>query len=205
MSCSFRPSLSHKSITNRTQSTSPWTLRAQNVQSAAQSTKNEFTSCLIAQYLGAIFKDSENTPGSRIDDWGHGESRLLVAIYIGIYELAESSLTAQPATANGSSHAFKSCKDTGYQEVHRLVPRFQLRHTQDAPVRLSGVCSWESPFFDVDLLKSLISACESTHCMDLSPVQDPIHPRYFFSISPPPPSASSSFLRDIKSTRLSLK
>lgn len=125
-----------------------------------------YTKPLIVRNLGPTFMDSENTPGSRVDDWGYGESRMLVAIYIGIYELVESPLAAQPATAYGSSHAYKPCKDIGYQEVHRLAPRFQLRHTKDIPIRLSDMEPWESPFFDVDLLKSWISACETTHSMD---------------------------------------
>lgn len=139
-----------------------------------------YTNPMVARNLGPIFMDSENTPVNRVDDLGHGESRLLVAIYIGIYELAELSLAAQQATANDSSHAFKPCKDISYQEVHRLAPRFQFRHTQDVPTRLSGVEPWESPFFDVDLLKSWISACESTHSMDSSTAPDHIHPRKVF-------------------------
>lgn len=129
-----------------------------------------YANSLIARNLGPIFMDKENTSGNRVGDWRPGESRLSVSIYVGIYELTESSLAPEHGTANISSRGFKPCKDIGYQEVHRLVPRFQLRHTKDVPTRLLGVDPWESPFFDVDLLKSWICACESTHFVDPSPV-----------------------------------
>lgn len=131
-----------------------------------------YANALLARNLGPLFLDNQFTPGDRVDHSLTGESRLLVVIQISIYELAESSLAQVPSTVNNSCHEYKVCKDIGYRKVHELAPRFCLRHTKDVPTRLLGVDPWETPFFDVGLLKSWISSCEEIHSVETSPAMD---------------------------------
>lgn len=131
-----------------------------------------YADSLIARNLGPLFLDNRFTPGDRVDRSRSGESRLLVAIHIMIYQLAGPSLAQVPSTPNSSCHEDQVFKDIGYRKVHELAPRFCLRHTKDVPTHLSGVDPWETPFFDVGLLKSWISSCEGIHSVETSPATD---------------------------------
>lgn len=133
-----------------------------------QSEGRTYANSLIARNLGPVFKDNKFTLKERVDDSRPGESRLLVAIYVKIYELTESPLVPEARTASDSDYEPNADQKIEYRRVHRLAPRFCLRHTKDVPTRLSGVDPWEAPFFDVGLLKSWISACESIHSADPS-------------------------------------
>lgn len=124
---------------------------------------------LVARNLGPLVMGIKSTLEDRIDNSRLGESRLWVAIYIIIYELAEPSLTREPGTGNSSSYKSKVYGNIGYRKLHKLAPRFCLRHTKNIPTHLSAVEPWESPFFDVDLLKSWVSSCERGHSEHPSP------------------------------------
>lgn len=124
---------------------------------------------LVARNIGPLVMGNKSTLEDRSDNSRLGESRLWVAIYIIIYELAEPSLTREPGT--GSSLYYKSevYEKVGYRKLHKLAPRFCLRHTKNIPTHLSAVEPWETPFFDVDLLKSWVSSCERIHSEHPSP------------------------------------
>lgn len=124
---------------------------------------------LVARNLGPLVMGNKPTFEDRIDNSRLGESRLLVAIYIIIYELTESSTTQEPGTESRWSYKSEVYRNVGYHKLHRLAPRFCLKHTKNIPKRLSGVESWESPFFNVDLLKSWVSSCERVHSVHPSP------------------------------------
>lgn len=124
---------------------------------------------LVARNLGPLVMGNKSNLEGRIDNARLSESRLLVAIYIIIYELAESSLTQEPGTDNRSFHKSEVYRNIAYRKLHKLAPRFCLRHTKDVPTLLSGVEPWESPFFNVDLLKSWVSSSDRVHSVHPSP------------------------------------
>lgn len=131
---------------------------------------------LVARNLGPLVMSNKSNVEDRIDNARISESRLLVAIYIIIYELAESSLT-QEHTDNHSSYKSEVHRNIAYRKLHKLAPRFCLKHTKDIPTHLSGVEPWESPFFNVDLLKSWVCSYERVHSVHPSPATADIDTR----------------------------
>lgn len=125
---------------------------------------------LVARNLGPLVMGNESTLEDTIDNSRLGESRLLVAIYIIIYELAEPSLnTQEPGMGNRLSYKCEAYRNIGYRKLYKLAPRFCLRHTKNIPTYLSGVEPWESPFFNVNLLKSWVSSYGCVHSVHPSP------------------------------------
>lgn len=134
-----------------------------------QSEGRTHTNSLVARNLGPLVMGNKSTLEDRWDDSRLGESRLLVAMYIIIYELAESSLTRKPGTGDCSSSKSEAYRNIGYRELLKLAPRFCLRYTNNIPTHLTGVQPWESPFFNVNLLKNWVSSSERVHSVQPSP------------------------------------
>lgn len=124
---------------------------------------------LVARNLGPLVMGNKSTLEDRIDDSRLGESRLLVTVYIIVYELAESSHTQEPGTGNSSFCKPNVYGNIPYLKYDKLAPRFCLRHTKKVPTHLSGVEPWETPFFNVDLLKNWVSSSERVHSVQPSP------------------------------------
>lgn len=97
---------------------------------------------LVARNFGPVFLDNEFSREPRVDySWRLPETRMRMIIYIKIYTLNEQNL------------------------VLELAPRFCLRHTKSSSTRLVGIEPWETPFFDISLIKSWIRKCDSFHTL----------------------------------------
>lgn len=99
---------------------------------------------------GSYFLDNNKSASNRINDWRSDGFRLRLVIR---FQIAE--------------------EPTIFQTLLDMIPRFCLQYTPTSPTQLLSVGPWESPFFDIGLLKSWIHTCESIHTdLPLAPTHD---------------------------------
>lgn len=94
---------------------------------------------------GPYFLDNNKSAANRMNHWRSDGSRLRVVMEI---------LIEQPLTSSGP---------TSLPSSWGIMLRFCVRYTPTSPTRLLSVGPWESPFFDIGLLRSWIHTCESIH------------------------------------------
>lgn len=98
-----------------------------------------YPEAIAASHRGPVFVDDHYSCGYRVDYSQSSEFRLWLIIYIEIR------------------------REGWGPSMLDIAPRFCLRHSKAVPTQLISVEPWESPFFNIGLLKNWIHTCERNH------------------------------------------
>lgn len=99
----------------------------------------DYSEPFAASHSGPVFVDDHYSCGYRVPNSRSNEFQLRLIIYVEIKH-----------------------KGLGVSMLD-VAPRFCLRFSKTMPTKLLSVDPWESPFFDIGLLKGWIHTCEGIH------------------------------------------